>query len=74
MLRKVRHCSVLHTGMSLCPTDHVHPDAAPSVRLQELQRCTYSSYIFFAGDVALKDMLVGAASAGPAQLCEALGK
>jgi hypothetical protein len=42
--------------------------------MQELQRCMYSSYIFFAGDAALKDMLVGAASAGPVQLCEALGK
>jgi hypothetical protein len=42
--------------------------------LQELQRCTYSSYIFFAGDAALKNMLADAAISGPTELCEALGK
>jgi hypothetical protein len=42
--------------------------------LQELQRCTYSSYVFFSGDAALKHMLVDAANSGPAKLCEALSK
>jgi hypothetical protein len=61
--------------LSLAPLKPVRLGATPFVIvLQELQRCTYSSYIFFAGDAALKDMLVGAATAGPAQLCEALGK